>query len=64
MTADFYELDLLKEIMNWDTRNVTAEELNKLLLATDKEGNMNFIMDAIFCELELFKRMLNCAKRI
>jgi len=38
VAADFSELEVLQGIVNWATNNLTPEEVNKFLLATDNDG--------------------------
>jgi hypothetical protein len=37
LAADFCELEEIWGIFNWAKNNLTTEEVNKLLLATDNE---------------------------
>jgi hypothetical protein len=42
MAADFCEIEVFQEILNWANGNLTREEVNRLLLATDKEERRSF----------------------
>jgi hypothetical protein len=48
--------------LNCAKENLTREEVNKLLLATDKNRRTVFRVAATFSELELFHGVFDCAK--
>jgi hypothetical protein len=56
-----YHLKLFHGIFNWAKGNLVTEKVNKLL-ATENEGRMVYHVAAEFCELDVFKEILNWAK--
>ena len=48
--------------MNWAKDNLTREEVNKLLLATDNEGRTIVHVAAELCDLVEFQGILHWAK--
>jgi endo-1,4-beta-D-glucanase Y len=58
----FNSLELFQRILNFVKENLTTEELNKLLLATDNEGGTLFHVAIKFNSIEHFQGILNLVK--
>jgi hypothetical protein len=57
------ESEVFQGIFNLAKENLTAEEVNKLLLATNNEGRTVFHVAAELRELQLFQGIFNLAKK-
>jgi hypothetical protein len=60
----FSKIDVFQGIPNLDKENLSTEELNKMILATDNEGSAVYNMEADFSKIDLFQRILNLAEKI
>ena len=63
MAADPFKLGLFQGILNLAKINLTTEELNKLLLATDNKAIMFTHLGARYCELGVIQGILNLVKK-
>ena len=59
----FGRLDILQKIMEWAKEKVAAEEINKLLLVTDRDGNIINHIEADYYSLDILQKLLEWAKR-
>ena len=57
MAGMFYKVEIFQGILNWAKGNLTREEVNKLLLATDNERSRVFHFEAEFWKLELLQEI-------
>jgi hypothetical protein len=64
MAAGLSELELFKGIFNFAKENLTTEDENKFLLASDNEGRTVFRVAAKFSTQEILQEIFNCAKDI
>jgi len=44
--------------MEWAKEKVAAEEINKLLLGTDRDGNIIIHIEADYCSLDILQILL------
>ena len=59
MAVEGNALHILQEIFKWAQENLTKEELNKLLLATDHERMIAWHVVAMQGKLEIFQKIWN-----
>ena len=64
MAERYYKLEVFQGILNWTKENLTREEVNKLLLATDNVGRTVFHVAARYYKLEVIQGIVNWTKKI
>ena len=64
MAAGDNVIGMFQEILNCAKENLSREEVNKLLLATDNQERTVFHVAAGSYKIEIFQGILNCANRI
>jgi endo-1,4-beta-D-glucanase Y len=62
MAVRHRQLEECQEIFNWAKENLTREEVNPLLLATDNNGRTLFHMEIRYRKVEECKKIFNWAK--
>jgi len=62
VAAKFSKPETFQGILNITKENLTREEENKLILATDNKGRTVFHVAANFSKPETFQEILNLAK--
>jgi hypothetical protein len=62
VAAGLSELEIFKGIFNLAKKNLTTEEVNKLLLAADNEGRTVFKMAAKFSTQEILQEIFYYGK--
>jgi hypothetical protein len=63
VAADFCKMDVFQGMLNLANENLTTEEVNKLLLATDNGRRTVFNVVAEFSEIDVLQGILHLTKQ-